>query len=174
LTGLLQARLDGLVPNVRETLQQASVVGRVFWMDIVDHMRNPEESQIESVPPIKDRIGVLRSKELIYNFDETVSKEKLEFIFKNQILHDVTYESVLLKLRPLYHSQAAQGLVEIGGERINEFAGRVGEHFERAEEWINAAEWYTRAGRQAQNTYAADLAVHYFQKALEFLNKLAN
>ena len=171
LTGLLQARLDGLVPTVRETLQQASVVGRVFWMDIVDHMRNPEVSQTEGVPPIRDRIGILRSKELIYNFEEAVSKEELEFIFKNQILHDVTYESVLLKLRPLYHSQAAQGLVEIGGERINEFAGRVGEHYERAEEWINAAEWYARAGRQAQNTYAPDLAVRYYQKALGFLNK---
>ena len=86
LTGLLQARLDGLVPDVRETLQQASVVGRVFWMDIVDHMRNPETSQMEGIPPIKDRIGVLRSKELIYNFEETVSKEELEFIFKNQSL----------------------------------------------------------------------------------------
>jgi len=173
LTGLLQARLDALVPNVRETLQQASVVGRVFWMDIVDHMRNPEAPQTEGVIPIKDRIGALRSKELIYNFEEAVSKEELEFIFKNQILHDVTYESVLLKLRPLYHSQAAQGLVEIGGERINEFAGRVGEHYERAEDWIKAAEWYARAGRQAQNTYASDLAVHYYQKALGFLNEHA-
>jgi len=173
LTGLLQARLDALVPNVRETLQQASVVGRVFWTDIVDHMRNPEAQQTEGVTPIKDRIGALRSKELIYNFEEAVSKQELEFIFKNQILHDVTYESVLLKLRPLYHSQAAQGLVEIGGERINEFAGRVGEHYERAEDWIKAAEWYARAGRQAQNTYASDLAVHYYQKALGFLNEHA-
>ncbi len=171
LTGLLQARLDVLLPNVRETLQQASVVGRVFWMDIVDHMRNPEARQTDGVPPIKDRIGVLRSKELIYNFEETASREDLEFIFKNQILHDVTYESVLLRLRPMYHSQAAQGLVEIGGERINEFAGRVGEHYEHAEEWVNAAEWYTRAGRQAQNTYASDLAVHYYQKALGFLSE---
>lgn len=171
LTGLLQARLDSLFPNVRETLQQASVVGRVFWMDIVEHMRNPELRQDESTTPVKDRLGVLRSKELIYHYEESASKEASEFIFKNQILHDVTYESVLLRLRPVYHSQAAEGLVVVGGERINEYAGRVGEHYERAESWINAAEWYARAGGQAQSTYASDSAIHYYQKALGFLNE---
>jgi predicted ATPase/class 3 adenylate cyclase len=171
LTGLLQARLDGLIPNVRETLQQASVVGRVFWMDIIGHMHNPEFQDEGSALPIRDRLGMLHSKELIYPYEESTSKESSEYIFKNQILHDVTYESVLLRLRPLYHSQAAEGLVEVGGERINEFAGRVGEHYERAETWIKAAEWYLRAGRQAQSTYASDSAIHYYQKALDFLNK---
>ncbi len=171
LTGLLQARLDGLVPNVRETLQQASVVGRVFWMDIVAHMRNPEAHSMDKGMSIRDRLGTLRSKELIFHYEETTSKETSEYIFKNQILHDVTYESVLLRLRPVYHAQAAEGLVEIGGERVNEIAGRVGEHYEHAEAFIKAADWYIRAGRQAQNTYASDSAVHYYHKALEFLNQ---
>lgn len=171
LTGLLQARLDGLIANVRETLQHASVVGRVFWMDIVGHMRNPDIHYVEDEAPIEDRLGILRSKELIYNYEEAASKESSEFIFKNQILHDVAYESVLLRLRPIYHSQAAEGMVEIGGERINELAGRVGEHYERAENWIKAADWYIRAGRQAQSTYASDSAIHYYRKALGFLNR---
>jgi predicted ATPase len=171
LTGLLQARLDGLLPNVRETLQQASVVGRVFWMDIVENMHNPESKSVKSTSPITDRLSILRSKELIYHYEEAASREASEFIFKNQVLHDVTYESVLLRLRPLYHSQAAKGLVDIGGERINEIAGRVGDHYEHAAAWIHAAEWYMRAGRQAQNTYASDSAIHYYQKALDFLSQ---
>ena len=35
LTGVLQARLDGLPPAERELLQRASVVGRIFWDDAV-------------------------------------------------------------------------------------------------------------------------------------------
>lgn len=174
LTGLLQARLDGLIPDIRETLQQASVVGRIFWTDIIGNMHNPEIQQTESTVPIKDRVGTLRAKELIYPYSESASQESSEFIFKNQILHDVTYESVLLRLRPVYHTQAAESLVEIGGERISEYAGRVGEHYERAEEWIKAAEWYARAGKQAKNTYASNSAIHYYQKALAFLNKYSN
>ncbi|NJC94719.1 MAG: tetratricopeptide repeat protein [Anaerolineae bacterium] len=170
LTGLLQARLDGLKADVRETLQQASVVGRIFWTDIVEHMHNPDLRSAEMTLPITDRFGVLRNKELIYRYEESASKQASEFIFKNQILHDVTYESVLLRLRPVYHVQAAVGLVEIGGERANEYAGRVGEHYERAGEWLKAAEWYARAGRQAQNTYASDSAIGFYQKALGFIN----
>ena len=170
LTGLLQARLDGLRLDARETLQQASVVGRVFWMDIIERMHNPEYQTIESASPITEKLGVLRAKELIYRYEESASKGASEFIFKNQILHDVTYESVLLRFRPLYHVQAAEGLVAVAGERANEYAGRVGEHYESAGEWLKAAEWYARAGRQAQNIYASETAENYYQKALRFFN----
>lgn len=169
LTGLLQARLDVLEPDARETLQQASVIGRVFWIDIVEHMHNPESPSSEDRTPIADELSVLRAKELIYQYDESDSREAVEFIFKNQILQDVTYESVLLRFRPVYHYQAAEGLVEMGGERASEFAGRVAEHYERAQAWIKAAEWYTRAGRQAQSTYAPELAINFYQKALDFI-----
>jgi class 3 adenylate cyclase/tetratricopeptide (TPR) repeat protein len=171
LTGILQARLDGLKPDARETLQQASVVGRVFWTDIVEHMQNPEFQDVESSVPMMEKLSALRSKELIYRYEESAAKEALEFIFKNQILHDVTYESVLLRLRPVYHAQAAKGLVEVGGERVNEYAGRVGEHFELAREWLRSAEWYARAGKQAQVTFASDAAINFYQKAIKFFTE---
>lgn len=170
LTGLIQARLDSLNTNMRETLQQASVVGRIFWTNVLENMRNPETQNIASIA-IQDKLNTLRTKELVYRYDESASSEMPEYIFKNTILHDVTYESVLLKLRPVYHVQAAQGLIEISGERVSEYAGRVGEHYERAGEWLKSAEWYARAGRQAQDTYEPDAAIGYYQKALTFLNE---
>lgn len=173
LTGLLQARLDSLNANVRETLQQASVVGRRFWTPVVEHMRNPETPGSGASMPIADRLGTLREKELIFRYGELSSSGTPEFIFKNAILHDVTYESVLLRLRPVYHLQVAEGLIRIGGERASEYAGRVGEHYEQAGALLKAADWYARAGRQAQDTYEPDAAVGYYQKALRFLNQKA-
>lgn len=169
LTGLLQARLDNLNLKTRETLQQASVVGRIFWTSVVERMRNPEAQTEEVSTSIVDKLSLLRTKELIFPYGDSSSDKLPEFIFKNAILHDVTYESVLLRLRRVYHLQAASGLIGIWGERVNEYAGRVGEHFERAGELRKAAEWYARAGRQAQATYEPDAAVNYYQKALEFL-----
>jgi class 3 adenylate cyclase/predicted ATPase len=171
LTGLVQARLDSLNINLRETLQQASVVGRIFWTNVVENMHDPENETLAPSTAIYDKLNSLRAKELVYRYDESGSTEMPEYIFKNTILHDVTYESVLLKLRPVYHVQAAQGLIEISGERVSEYAGRVGEHYERAGEWLESAEWYARAGRQAQDTYEPDAAVDYYQKALSFLNE---
>jgi class 3 adenylate cyclase/predicted ATPase len=173
LTGLLQARLDSLNAKARETLQQASVVGRIFWTNVVERMRNPETQIVETSTPIADRLGILRAKELIFQYGDLASSKTPEYIFKNAILHNVTYESVLLRLRPVYHLQAAEGLIGIGGERVSEYAGRVGEHYEQAGELLKAADWYTRAGKQAQDTYEPDAAAGYYQKALKFLNEKA-
>jgi predicted ATPase/class 3 adenylate cyclase len=174
LTGLLQARLDNLNPNARETLQQASVVGRIFWTSVVERMRNPEARTAEVSISVASELGVLKSKELIFQYGDSASSPLPEFIFKNAILHDVTYESVLLRLRRVYHLQAAEGLIGIWGERINEYAGRVGEHYEQAGELLKAAEWYERAGRQAQATYEPNAAVRYYEKALAFLKSSAS
>jgi class 3 adenylate cyclase/predicted ATPase len=170
LTGLLQARLDSLNTNARERLQQASVVGRIFWTSVVERMQNPETQSTKAATPITETLGTLRAKELIFQYGDVLSAKTPEFIFKNAILHDVTYESVLLRLRRVYHLQAAEGLIWIWGERVNEYAGRVGEHYEQAGELLKAAHWYAQAGRQAQATYEPDAAVLYYQKALNFLN----
>ena len=171
LTGLLQARLDNLNATAREKLQQASIVGRIFWTSVVEWMQNPEnQSARASAPaPITETLGTLRAKELIFQYGDVLSGKTPEFIFKNAILHDVTYESVLLRLRRVYHLQAAEGLIRVWGERVSEYAGRVGEHYEQAGELLKAANWYAQAGRQAQATYEPDTAVLYYQKALNFL-----
>ncbi|MGE5376260.1 MAG: ATP-binding protein [Bacteroidota bacterium] len=174
LTGLLQARLDNLHPRTRETLQQASVVGRIFWTQVVAHMANPETLSAQAAMPTEEALQTLRAKELIFGYGDAVSSKIPEFIFKNAILHNVTYESVLLRLRPLYHKQVAEGLIDISGERINEYAGRVGEHFELAGEFQKAASWYATAGSQAQVTYEIDAAIRYYQKALDFLSRNAS
>jgi class 3 adenylate cyclase/predicted ATPase len=169
LTGVLQARLDNLPVADREVLQRASVVGRVFWDKVVEHMHNPETSVSGSPVQVAERLEMLEKKELVFHRDPSAFVETPEYIFKHAILHDVTYESVLLRLRKIYHAQVAENLIELGRERVNEYAGRIGEHFELAEEWTRAAEWYVRAGVQAQETYAPEGAINYFQKALRFL-----
>ena len=169
LTSLLQARLDSLPLDAREILQKASIVGRIFWTNVVENMQGPEPRSADSPVAINDQLNELRNKELIYQYEDATYSTMSEYIFKSMILHDVTYESVLLRLRRIYHSQVAEGLIRLSGERVNENAGRIGEHYEYAGDLLQAAEWYARAGRQAQNTYAPETATSYFQKTLAFL-----
>jgi len=171
LIGVLQARLDGLLPPEREMLQQASVVGRVFWSNVLERLYRVYGADAERREPAattRERLSTLHKKELIFKHEESVFTETQEYIFKHAILHDVTYESVLKRLRRAYHAQVAEGLIELSGERVGEYAGRIGEHFERAGEWARAAEWYGRAGKQAQDTYAPEAAIGDYQKALHF------
>jgi predicted ATPase/class 3 adenylate cyclase len=168
LTGILQARLDNLPTREHETIQQASIVGRVFWKVVMDHMHKPESQVLEPPVIVAESLNALERKEFVFQHDASAFTDSPEYIFSNTMLQEVTYESVLLKSRRIYHVQAAEALIELSGERVNEYAGRIGEHFELAEEWTRAADWYTRAGIQAQDTFASEAAISYYQKALDY------
>lgn len=167
ITGVLQARLDRLPGEEQRTLQCASVVGRVFWDDLVCCLRRDvEEGNGAWLAETAEALTILEGRELIFHHDASVFAAANEFIFKHALLRDVTYESVLLALRRAYHARVAEWLIERSGERIGEHAGRIGEHFERAGNRRQAAEWYARAGRQAMKAYAPEMAVSYYRKAL--------
>jgi len=168
LTGVLQSRLDSLPPPEREILQQASVVGRIFWEEVVARLHHPDTPRIELQQATNERLAALWKKELVFGRGASAFAGMHEYIFKHALLHDVAYESVLMRLRRAYHAQVAASLIDLSGERVGEFAGRIGEHFERAGEWLQAAEWYGRAGKQARDTYAPEAAISYYRKALEF------
>jgi class 3 adenylate cyclase/predicted ATPase len=167
LTGVLQSRLDGLPPLEREIMHQAAVVGRVFWSEVIDRISATTRKPAPQTLRNTDSLESLSAKELIFKRETSAFVSTDEYIFKHAILHDVTYERVLKSLRRTYHAQVAEALIDLSGERVMEYAGRIGEHFERADNNEQAAIWYAHAGKQAQETYAPETAIGYYQKALD-------
>ncbi|HET89428.1 MAG TPA: tetratricopeptide repeat protein [Chloroflexi bacterium] len=168
MVGVLQARLDRLSPLEREILQRAAVVGRTFWEGAVARICESTDEVVDR-GEIRAVLQALRDKELIFRRDESAFAGEREYVFKHAILHDVTYESVLKRLRRSYHAQVAPWLFERSGERVGEYAGLIGEHYEQSSDLTQAAGWYGRAGSQARNAYAPEEAIGYYQKALALL-----
>jgi tetratricopeptide (TPR) repeat protein len=73
-----------------------------------------------------------------------------------------------MRERRAYHKKIAEWLVERSGERVNQYAATIAEHYERANELDLAIEWCGRAGRQAREAYALDTAIGFYRKALDF------
>ncbi len=169
LTGVLQARLDGLPPLEREVLQRAAVVGRIFWDGAVRRVGELAVGRPVGAAHTDRALEVLCDKELVFGRKTSAFARTQEYLFKHAILHDVTYESVLLRLRRLYHARVAAWLIEQSGERVGEYAGLIGEHYERAGQDSLAVDWYIQAGQQAQATYAPEAATGYFQRGLALL-----
>lgn len=167
LTGVLQARLDGLPPAEREELQRASVVGRVFWDGVVQRIAEHDGRGQREMDDMS--LQSLCQRELVFKHEPSAFAGEREYTFKHALLHDVAYESVLMRQRRVYHAQVAGWLIENSGERVNEYAGQIGRHFELAGVHAQAAEWYGRAGKQAQDTYAPAAAIEHFRKALALL-----
>jgi len=114
LTGVLQARLEGLPQEERTTLQQASVVGHIFWDDSVEYISNgsrPTEMQ-STLSNTDDTLSSLRARELVYRREESTFTEAAEYTFKHAVLQDVTYESVIKRVRKTYHALVAEWLIQ--------------------------------------------------------------
>lgn len=154
LTGVVQARLDRLSPQERETLQKASVIGRIFWDEAVNHLSHTAGG---------DMLAILRQKELISRRQLSAFAETAEFMFKTVVLRDVTYEGVLRRQRREYHARVADWLERRGGDG---FAGLIAEHYEKAVDLRKAAIWFGRAGQQAQVSYSPVTAISSYRQAL--------
>jgi class 3 adenylate cyclase/tetratricopeptide (TPR) repeat protein len=162
IQGVLQARLEHLGPNLRSALQRAAVIGRVFWDEAVAY--------IGQEPAPKEIWDTLQKNDFIRANPTSQFPGAKEFIFRQVLLRDVVYEYTLVKLRRDYHHRAAEWLIRTAGNRVSEWAAVIANHYEAAEDLSQAAEWYKRAGQQAQATYAPDTAIQYYQKALNLIS----
>ena len=165
LTGVLQARLERLPKEEFELIQQASVVGRVFWDQAVWYLTQQGEGTLKE-QDIQDGLVDLRDREMIYRRELSAFQEAREYIFKHAVLREVTYESVLKKLRRVYHALAAEWLMEQRADRSGEIVGLIADHLERAGEKEDALRYLRWAGEEAAKKYANDEAVDYFGRAM--------
>lgn len=158
--GVLQARLERVRPAERVTLQHAAVVGRAFWRGAVEY--------IAQEPTPEACWADLQQRELVFRQPTSQLRGEEEYHFKHALLRDVVYEYTLKRQRRVYHRRAAEWLMQVANERVDEWAAVIAAHYEAAGEQLAAAHWYQRAGKQAQGAYASQLACAYYRKALEF------
>lgn len=176
LTAVLQARLDRLPPKERELLQRAAVVGKLFWSSALHfvgrsgHGEIPGGEALVSASGEREQSALLEAlveREFVQKSRASTFDGTAEYRFRHAILHEVVYESVLLRRRRLYHQRVAEWLIEESQDRVAEFAGLVGEHFAKANRAVDAALWFAKAGHQARETYLPDVALDFYVKALD-------
>jgi predicted ATPase len=159
LIGVLQARLDGLPAPERLTLQQASVIGPVFWY----------QALIELDTQAHDTLPALVRRELALPRAGSSNDDLREYAFKHQILHQVTYETVLKRTRRELHGKLARWLAAQTGLRANDFLGAAARHFELAGDERSAAEYHARAAEHARTRMAHDAVLDHVRRALVML-----
>lgn len=156
LTGVLQARLDGLGPAEKLALQQASVIGAVFWDQALAAI---DARAVDALPALVRR-------ELVMPRQDSSLDGVREYAFRHQILHHVTYETLLKRTRREIHAKAAAWLAGQCSVRANDFLGATAEHFERAGDHANAREFLARAAEHAAGRFAHEAALAYVANAL--------
>ena len=170
LTGVLQARLDRLPVEERTILQQASVVGRLFWDRPVVRISESVSEGIEETE-ILDTLSTLRAKEMVFQRETSAFTGAQEYIFKHNMLREAAYESVLKRLRRVYHGLVADWLMEQGGERVGEHTALIADHLELAGRAAEAGEYLNEAGDRARGLYAHQEAIGAYERVLALLKE---
>jgi predicted ATPase len=95
LTGLIQARLDGLFPAERAALQRAAVVGRVFWDSAVRALGAADALTVD----IAAALRTLAERHFVHVREEPAFVEVREYVFDSNILRDVVQAGILGRQR---------------------------------------------------------------------------
>jgi len=160
IQAVIAARLDGLPEDEKIVLQNASVIGRTFWLGAVAGLMGG------GVADVRHAIGRLRLKELVMSHDSSSFSDEPEFSFRHNLIRDSAYDSMPKALRADKHERVATWAEQRAGDRAEESpeliathllealgyveelrgtAGDVGELRQRAFFWTRAAGQRTAA-----------------------------
>lgn len=120
--GVLAARIDLLQPRAKQTLQQASVVGRIFWRGAVAALVGDDAS-------VDPDLRQLEERELVASRVTSTMAGEEELAFRHILTRDVAYESLPRRNRPRAHARVAQWIEETTGDRQREYVALLAHHY---------------------------------------------
>lgn len=164
LTGVIRARLEGLPALEHEALQQASVVGRIFWDAAVARISGTPTMTTET------HLRSLVARQMIDARSQSTFSHATEYAFSHTLVRDATYEEVLLSTRREYHGIIADWLVAASGDREREFAAIIAGHLEKAGRSAEALDYLARAAEAASASYAVVTAADFYDRALALVS----
>jgi DNA-binding SARP family transcriptional activator len=121
---LLAARVDALPKREKQALQDAAVVGRVFWPTTLE--------SIDPRPDLGDALGALESRGLVVTRPRSSLPGETEISFRHGLVREVAYRSIPRGRRCRSHAAVGRWFEQLEGDRREEFVDLFAHHFEAA------------------------------------------
>ena len=130
---LIAARLDTLSPDRKGLLQDAAVIGKVFWAGALAEMGGREPREVEQA------LHELARKELVRPARTSSMEGEQEYSFWHLLVRDVCYQQIPRAARAVRHRAAAAWIERKAGERAEDLADVLAHHYLQALELARAA-----------------------------------
>ena len=148
LQALIAARLDTLSPERKSLLQDAAVLGKVFWVGALAEIGGRDQAELELA------LHELARKELVRPARVSSMEGESEYSFWHLLVRDVAYGQIPRAERARRHRAAAAWIERKAGERVEDLAEVLAHHYLQALELAEAA-GDTEAGRRARRAGSA-------------------
>ena len=123
---LIAARLDTLPAERKAMLQDAAVLGKVFWAGAVATMGGFPDRKV------RDDLHELARKELLRPARRSSVEGEAEYAFQHLLIRDVAYGQIPRAARAAKHRGAAAWIERMAGERVADNAEVLAYHYEQA------------------------------------------
>ncbi|MEX2547726.1 MAG: adenylate/guanylate cyclase domain-containing protein [Chloroflexota bacterium] len=121
---LLAARIDALPTAEKALLQQAAVVGRIFWPGSLAAAANGRD-------PV-DLLRALERRGLVSARTSSTIEGQPEYIFRHVLIRDVAYASVPKARRARAHAETGRWIETLAADRLDEFGELLAYHYAAA------------------------------------------
>jgi class 3 adenylate cyclase/tetratricopeptide (TPR) repeat protein len=152
---LIAARLDTLSPERKGLLQDAAVVGKVFWAGAVAEMGGRDPRDVELA------LHELARKELVRPARTSSMEGEAEHSFWHLLVQDVCYAQIPRAARASRHRAAAAWIERKAGERVEDLADVLAHHY------LAALELARASGQEAETEEIEAGAIRYLALAGE-------
>jgi len=169
--GIVAARLDGLSREEKALLQDAAVIGRVFWAGALAYVADKESREIEG------HLHALERREFVRRERRTSVAGEREYVFRHVLVRDVAYGEIPRGQRGDKHRLTAEWIESLG--RPEDHAEVLAHHYLAALEYARVTDQdraamsgpartaIKRAGDRALSLNAFDAAARFYASALE-------
>ena len=161
--GVLAERIDRLPSGEKLVIQNAAIVGRVFWEGLV--------ADLAAVRP-RDALVTLNERDFVHQIGPAAFADDWEWTFRHVLVQEVAYSGLLRETRKAGHLRAAAWLERWCGDRRNEYSTLLAHHYQHGEMWNKSAECAELAGDRAASLFAHREARASFFQAIDSLSRL--
>jgi class 3 adenylate cyclase/tetratricopeptide (TPR) repeat protein len=163
--GIIAARLDLLAADEKALLQEAAVVGKVFWSGALGGGN------------IEDRLHALERKDFVARARRSSVAGETEYVFRHILVRDVAYGQIPRAQRAERHRLAAEWIEALGRQEDHaellahhylaalDLAGAAGQPIEALSERARLA--LREAGDRALGLNAFGAAARFYGRSLE-------
>ena len=172
IQGIVAARCDLLPVDEKRLLQDASVVGKVFWLGTLAAIGAAERWALEQ------RLHALERKEFVRRERTSSVAGETEYAFRHILVRDVAYGQIPRAERAEKHRLAAEWIESLG--RPDDHAEMLAHHYISALELAAASgaetgafvkrarEALRVAGDRASGLHAYPSAARFYERAIDF------
>ncbi len=162
LRDVIGKRLSRLTDDCNSILGVASVIGRDFRLDVLERVSDVREEGLHAALQEAAGAAVIEQR--------ATTGAGAVFRFAHAFFRQTLYDEMYVPRRIRLHQQVGRSLEEIYGERLEEHAAEIAEHFSQSTEradLTSAVSYGKMAASQAMEVFAYGEAARQLERALK-------